>query len=161
MNWILFVSQKAFSARAAAGGLNQDPRPGQPGGWTATQASHTPVHQWAGITSTAAEGGCLARNQDSRSPALLGSIAVTFLMVLSDPHIHFRRFLHHYLIPEVFQHIWIDQPQIAGGKSEQVLRKTAEQKLSNYKHIRHLTRRSPSSGIYPTDKPAHVQNLHI
>lgn len=68
-------------------------------------------------------------------------------------------FLHHYLRPEeVFRHIWIDQPQIAGGKSEQVLWKTAEQKLSNYKCICHLTHRFPSSGIYPTDKPAYVQN---
>lgn len=86
LNWILFVSQKAFSARAAARGLEKGVPLGSLEGKLDLRPLHTPV------------GGCLGRVQQTLlsraglshtksrlggSPVLLGS---TFLMVLSDLH---------------------------------------------------------------------------
>ena len=66
LNWILFVSQKAFSARAAAGGLKQ----GTPLGSLEGDLDPRPItRHWAGTTSTAVGGrGCLTGNQDSAGP---------------------------------------------------------------------------------------------
>lgn len=103
LNWILFVSQKAFSARAAAGGLKQ----GTPLSSLEGKLDLRPLkHQWAGISSPAVPGGPVIHETRTQwVPCTVGKHRCHISDGAFRPA-HRIRFLHHYLMPEeIFQHI--------------------------------------------------------
>lgn len=104
LNWILFVSQKAFPARTAAGGLKQ----GTPLGSLEGDLDPRPItRHWAGTTSTAVggRGAVLHETRTQRVPCTLGKHCCHISDGAFKPA-HRICFLHHYLMHEdIFQHI--------------------------------------------------------